>query len=131
MFNSISYSIKKNKKFTINGDNYNTKDGTCVRDFIDVQDLVKIIYFFLNNKKKIRETTFNLGINKGYSVLEILKKFQKVLKKNVNYKTGLIRKGDIPELICSNSLLKKYYKFNFLSLSKTIKNHYNFYESLK
>ena len=131
LFNSISYSIKKNKKFTINGDNYNTKDGTCVRDFIDVQDLVKIIYFFLNNKKKIRETTFNLGINKGYSVLEILKKFQKVLKKNVNYKTGLIRKGDIPELICSNSLLKKYYKSNFLSLSKTIKNHYNFYESLK
>ena len=99
MFNSISYSIKKNKKFTINGDNYNTKDEIRVRDFIDVQDLVKIIYFFLNNKKKIRETTFNLGINKGYSVLEILKKFQKVLKKNVNYKTGLIRKGDIPELI--------------------------------
>ena len=131
LFNSISYSIKNNKIFVINGNTYDTKDGTCIRDLIDVQDLVYIIYFFVNNKKKIRENIFNLGINKGYSVLEIVKKFQKVLKVNINYKIGAIRKGDIPELTCSNSLLKKYYKFNFSSLFNTIRNHYKFYKRLK
>ena len=131
MFNSISYSIKNRKKFIINGNNYDTKDGTCVRDFIDVQDLTNIIYFFIINKKKTRDIIFNLGINKGFSVLEILKKFQKVLKIKINYKIGVNRKGDIPELVCSNLLLKKYYKFRFTNLSKTIKNHYRFYKNLK
>ena len=131
LFNSICDSILNSKKFIINGSNYKTEDGTCVRDFIDVQDLTKIILFFLKNKPFIKEDIFNLGINKGYSVLNTIMKFQKILNVKINYEAGPKRKGDIPKLICSNKKLKKYYKSKFTNISTTIKNHFKFYKNLK
>ncbi len=127
LFNSICGAIKHKKIFIINGINYDTDDGTCVRDFIDVQDLVKIIYFFLTNKR-IKKVIFNLGINKGYSVLQTIGKFEKVLKKKIKYKIGERRKGDLPKLICNNKNLKRYYKKKFININTTIKNHYKFYQ---
>tara|TARA_B100000989_G_scaffold203268_1_gene153850 strand:- start:4012 stop:4974 length:963 start_codon:yes stop_codon:yes gene_type:complete len=131
LFNSICYSIINSKEFIINGSNYSTLDGTCVRDFIDVQDLTKIIFFFLKNNKIIKEDVFNLGINKGYSVLNTIKKFETTLKVKINYKVGSKRKGDIPKLICSNKRLKKYYNSKFTNLRTTIRNHFKFYKILQ
>lgn len=126
LFNSLCKSIFFKIKFKINGKNYNTNDGTCIRDFIDVNDLVKIIIFFINNYNS--KTIFNVGNNKGYSVLEVLKSFEKTLKKKISYKYVNNRVGDAPNLVCSNSLLRKIYKLNFTSLEKSIKSHYNFYK---
>jgi UDP-glucose 4-epimerase len=112
--------------FKINGNNYHTKDGTCVRDFIDVNDLVKVIIFFI--KKKNKNTVFNIGTKCGYSVLEILKLFEKVLKININYRYCQKRMGDAPRLVCDNSMLRKIYKAKFLSIKTSIRNHYLFYK---
>ena len=126
LFNSLSKSVFLKKSFKINGNNYNTKDGTCVRDFIDVNDLVKVIIFFIKTKNK--NTIFNIGTKRGYSVLEILKLFKKVLKIDINYRYCQRRSGDAPRLVCDNSLLRKIYKAKFLSIKTSIRNHYLFYK---
>lgn len=127
LFNNICYSILYSKQFKIYGMDYDTPDGTCIRDFIDVLDLSKIIYFFINTNN-INRNIFNIGINKGYSVLEIINKFQKILKIKINYKLGIKRKGDVPKLVCDNSRLKKYYKNKFINIRTSIINHYKFYK---
>jgi len=126
LFNSLSKSIFLKKFFKVNGNNYNTKDGTCIRDFIDVNDLVKVIIFFI--KKNNANTILNLGTNHGYSVLEILKFFEKVLGIKIKYKYIKNRLGDAPSLVCNNNLLRKIYKAKFFSLKKSIRNHYFFYK---
>ena len=126
LFNSLSKSIFLKKIFKVNGNNYNTKDGTCIRDFIDVNDLVKVIIFFI--KKNNINTIFNVGTNHGYSVLEILKFFEKVLGIKIKYKYIKNRLGDAPSLVCNNNLLRKIYKAKFFSLKKSIRNHYFFYK---
>ena len=68
LFNNLSKSLFKKSIFYINGKNYKTRDGTCIRDFIDVNDLVKIIIFFIKEIKN-KFSIFNIGTNKGYSVL--------------------------------------------------------------
>jgi UDP-glucose 4-epimerase len=126
LFNSLSKSFFLKKVFKINGNNYNTKDGTCVRDFIDVNDLVKVIIFFIKAKNK--NTIFNIGTNRGFSVLEILKFFKKVLKIDINYRYYKKRTGDAPRLVCKNLLLRKIYKARFLGIKTSIRNHYLFYK---
>ena len=75
-------SMKKKPKLNIYGNNYNTKDGTCVRDYIHVTDLadihIKGIDYLMKNK---RSFTLNCGYGKGYSVLQIANKFKKIKKK--------------------------------------------------
>ena len=72
----------KRKKITINGNDYNTKDGTPIRDFIHVSDLAEIHYltgrYLLKNKKS---KILNCGYGKGYSVLEVVKNMNLILTK--------------------------------------------------
>jgi UDP-glucose 4-epimerase len=126
LFNNLSKSIFYKKIFKINGKNYNTIDGTCIRDFVDVNDLVKIIIFFLNIKNS--QTIFNIGTNKGYTVLEVVKCFEKILKIKIKYKYSKNRFGDAPNLVCDNNLLRRVYNSKFVDFNKSIKNHYFFYK---
>ena len=93
-------AIGNKKKLTIFGNDYKTKDGTCVRDFIHVNDVaeahIKCIPFLKKNKKKYHK--FNIGIGKGISILELVKKFEKTTGISVPYKFGKRRKGDVAEL---------------------------------
>lgn len=89
LFSNIKRSITEKKKFFINGNNWPTKDGTCIRDFISIFDLidgikksVKIVM-----KKEIKKSKIlNLGSGNTYTILEILKKYEKIIKKKINYK---------------------------------------------
>ena len=66
------YSIIKKKKFFINGSNYRTKDGTCIRDFIHVCDLANAHLSALKYLKKNKGAyKFNLGSGKGHSILKL------------------------------------------------------------
>lgn len=84
---------------TIFGDNYNTPDGTCIRDYIHVVDLanghLKALEK-LNYLKKGELNIYNLGTGKGYSVLELIKNFEYVSNKKIHYKIGNRRYGDLP-----------------------------------
>ena len=82
ILNLCSSSIKK-KFFVINGNDYDTRDGTTIRDYIHVEDLAKIHLLVANLvlKRKIF-TVLNCGYGVGFSIKEILKKFNSISKKN-------------------------------------------------
>ncbi|MFS4482362.1 UDP-glucose 4-epimerase GalE [Hyunsoonleella sp. 2307UL5-6] len=86
-------------ELSIFGDDYPTPDGTCIRDYIHVVDLAKAHVIalgrLLQGKNKSNYETFNLGTGKGSSVLEVVKSFEKVSGKKLNYKIVGRREGDI------------------------------------
>ena len=98
------------EKLTIFGNDYDTKDGTCVRDFIHVNDVaeahVKCIPFFDKNEKKYYK--FNIGVGEGISILELVNQFKKSTGISVPFKFGKRRKGDVPELWASCKQAKKF-----------------------
>ncbi len=84
------------------GDDYNTPDGSCIRDYIHVVDLAKAhvvsVKRMLENKSKQQLETFNLGTGLGLSVLEIIKNFERVNNVKVPYKIVDRREGDIEKV---------------------------------
>ena len=96
------------EEFTIFGNDYNTPDGTCVRDYIHVLDLVEnhtmaLSYLFEGGKSN----SFNAGVGRGYSNNEVIKTIEKVTDKKMNIKYGERRKGDADNLYASNEKIKK------------------------
>lgn len=91
------------------GNDYNTKDGTCIRDYIHVIDLANAHILAL---KKMLETQksmkINLGTNNGFSNLEIMKKAEEVVGHKINYTIGARRIGDPDILVCDNTFAKEY-----------------------
>ncbi|WP_397364807.1 UDP-glucose 4-epimerase GalE [Olleya sp. R77988] len=87
------------EQLSVYGDDYPTEDGTCIRDYIHVVDLAKAhviaLQRLLDNKNKDNFEVFNLGTGKGSSVLEVIKAFEKVSNKKLNYKIVGRRPGDI------------------------------------
>ena len=102
----IPYIIKVVQKklpfLKVFGKNYNTKDGTCVRDFIHVMDVADGHVALLKNislKKGLK--VFNFGTGKGSSVLDVIKSFEKQTGKSVKYKFAKRRIGDAEASFCS------------------------------
>ena len=98
----------KYEELTVFGGDYPTPDGTGVRDYIHVVDLAK---GHLKALDKIRNEKgvqiYNLGTGKGYSVLELIKTFEKVNDIKVKYKIGARRPGDIPACYADPSKAEK------------------------
>jgi len=84
------------------GNNYNTKDGTCVRDFIHVMDLAEAHTCVLE-KINIGIDTYNVGTGEGFSVLELVKAFEKVNDVTILYKIVERRQGDVDILYADSS----------------------------
>ncbi len=84
---------------TVNGNDYDTSDGTNIRDYIHVVDLAKAhvisLQRLLNKSNADKAEVFNLGTGKGNSVMEIIKTFEEVSEVKVNYKIGARRAGDV------------------------------------
>ena len=88
-------SIKKNKILNVFGDDYNTPDGTCIRDYIHVSDLANAHILAIKKLPTLKgHTPINLGLGKGISVKGILKIFEEVNNINVKSKIVKRRKGD-------------------------------------
>ena len=95
----------KRKSMQIFGNDYNTPDGTCVRDYIHVVDLAKAHVMAVNhilNKSKIK-TAYNLGVGKGVSVREVVDSFEKVNKLKISYELGPRRAGDVEKIYSDNT----------------------------
>mgnify|MGYP001185138476 CR=1 FL=1 len=120
----------KNRKFTINGNNYKTKDGTPIRDYIHVEDLAKIHLLTANliQKKKMFKV-FNCGYGHGFSVNQILKKFNSLLKNKIDYKIGKRRNSDIVISIANPNKLIKYtnWRPKFNNLNYILKSSLSWY----
>ncbi len=92
-------AIGKLEKISVFGDDYNTPDGTGVRDYIHVVDLAKGHVAAIKKLEKDSGLfTYNLGTGKGYSVLEVIKAYEKACKKTLNYVISPRRAGDIASL---------------------------------
>jgi UDP-glucose 4-epimerase len=85
-------SIKNGTNFTLYGTDYSTSDGTCVRDYIHVEDLATAHIVAMN--KDIPSDIYNLGTNIGYSNLDIIRASATVTKIPVTHKNGPKREGD-------------------------------------
>ena len=95
----------KRNSMQIFGNDYNTIDGTCVRDYIHVVDLAKAHVASLNHildSKKIK-TAYNIGVGKGVSVQEVVDSFEKVNDIKISYKIGPRRAGDVEEIYSDNT----------------------------
>lgn len=90
------------KQLSVFGNDYNTPDGSCIRDYIHVVDLAKAhvvaIKRMLENKNKSAFEVFNLGTGNGVSVLELVKAFEKVTGVKLNYQIVGRREGDIEKV---------------------------------
>ena len=88
----------KRDKITIFGDDYPTPDGTCVRDYIHVEDLVEAHVTVMDALAPGKQLVYNLGIGRGYSVKEIVEATRSVVGRDFQVVTGMRRPGDPPEL---------------------------------
>lgn len=98
-------AIGKRGALTVFGDDYSTRDGSCVRDYIHVMDIAnahtKALEYLINNKNETNCEIFNLGIGEGVSVLEAIQAFEKVTGEKLPYNIGARREGDV-EAIYAN-----------------------------
>jgi UDP-glucose 4-epimerase len=93
--------------FTIHGNDYKTPDGSCIRDFIHVEDLAEAHHLALAYlEKNLPSTSLNLGTGKGYSVFEIINSVEKISNAKVNIKYGKRRIGD-PAILFADSNLAR------------------------
>jgi len=97
-------AIGKQDFLTVFGNDYPTRDGTCIRDYIHVMDLaeahVKALAFLEDHKKGCLEAV-NIGTGKGTSVLEIISCFEEVSKCKLNWSFGPKREGDVVEIFAN------------------------------
>ncbi len=106
-------AFRLNDFVPIYGNDYKTKDGTCIRDFFHVMDLaaghVSALNQLINKKKNF---TLNLGIGNGFSVKEIILAYSEFNKLSIPFKVHTRRRGDLPTVISSIDMAKK--KINWL-----------------
>ena len=125
LFKNFSIELMKKKpKLKIYGTDYNTKDGSCIRDFIHVSDIAEIHYLILEkiDKQKISKI-LNCGYNKGISVLEVAKEFRRQSRKKVDIVNTKRRTNDLIKIIASNNNLNNFIKWKpkFNDLGKIVK----------
>jgi len=119
--NLAAATLKKKPQINIYGNDYKSKDGTCIRDFIHVSDLSEIQAKLIDKIKKIKKSiTLNVGYGVGTTVLEVVKSFEKHTKKKIKINFLPRRKADLKQIIADNSKLKKFLnwkpKYNKLSI---------------
>jgi UDP-glucose 4-epimerase len=105
-------ATKKRDKLIVNGNDYNTKDGTTIRDFIHVSDLAEMHLIAAKDLVNKSETEiFNCGYGVGYSIQDIINTMNKILKSKINFEYGPRRKGDAEYSVANNEKFVK--RFNW------------------
>lgn len=100
-------------KFMIYGDDYETPDGTCVRDYLHVSDIAEAHLLAARHLLETGESNvFNLSNKKGYSVLDIIHVVEKVVGKELNYSVADRREGDPPILVGDSTLIRSKLGWN-------------------
>ena len=121
-------NILNMKNLKIFGDDYQTKDGSCVRDYIDVEDLahahILVLNYLENNNSSIE---LNLGTKKGYSVFEIVNFAQDITGEKINYTVEKRRDGDPETLVADNLRAKETINWQpEISIKESIKKAYEY-----
>ncbi|MDB2591998.1 UDP-glucose 4-epimerase GalE [Candidatus Pelagibacter bacterium] len=127
-------ATKKKDELIIHGDDYDTKDGTPVRDYIHVSDLANIHlisakYLCSKNYSNI----FNCGYGVGFSVKEVINTFNQILDKKIKFRIGPRRPGDSRYLVANTTKFKKTFRWKpkFNNLKYILKTAYLWEKKLK
>ena len=121
-------AIGKKESIEIYGNDYNTHDGTAIRDYIHVSDLadihVEVAKYLI---KKSESNLFNCGYGKGYSVLDVINTTNKLIKNTINYKFAKRRSGDVEKLVAQTSKINQFisWKPKYNNLEKIISSSIN------
>jgi UDP-glucose 4-epimerase len=103
-------AMGKRSETVIFGDDYPTRDGSCIRDYVHVMDLAnahtKSLEYVINGKNMANYELFNLGIGEGVSVLEAVKAFEKANNLTFKYRIGPRRPGDVVAVYANNASAK-------------------------
>ena len=105
------------------GNDYDTPDGTAIRDYIHVSDLadihVEVGKYLLRNSES---NLFNCGYGRGFSVLDVINTANKLYNNKVNYEFSKRREGDVENLVAENKKILKYinWKPRYNDLNKII-----------
>ena len=104
-------AIGKLPKMTVHGNDYDTRDGSCIRDYVHVCDIAHAhtlsIEYLEQDKSESLCEVFNLGTGNGVSVLEAIRSFEKVSDIKLNYEIGPRRPGDVIAIYANNDLARK------------------------
>jgi UDP-glucose 4-epimerase len=119
---------------TIFGDDYDTHDGTCIRDYVHVSDIAnahylatEFIFYNMENKYEV----FNLGSESGYSVLNLIKTFEEENDLKVKYNIGSRRPGDIVEIYSDSSKAKRLLKWTpKRTIDDIVRSSWNWYKNM-
>jgi UDP-glucose 4-epimerase len=110
----IPVMFKNLNNFVINGSDYRTPDGTCIRDYVHVSDVADAHVAaadYMQTRMANQPTLFNLGTGKGHSVLEVIQTATEELGISIVGNIGEKREGDPPRLVAIIDLAKKHLKF--------------------
>ncbi len=109
-------AIGKLPKMMVHGNDYDTRDGSCVRDYIHVSDIAHAhtlaIQYLLQERNETACDVFNLGTGNGVTVLEAIKAFEKVSGVQLNYEIGPRRAGDVVAIYANNEAAVKKLGWN-------------------
>lgn len=120
-------AIGKIPQLVVYGNDYATRDGSCIRDYIHVSDIANAhtlaLQFLINNKNTSKCDIFNLGSGNGISVFEAITAFEKISGKKLNYIIGERRPGDVEAIYADNKLavsrLNWQIKYNLDEMMRT------------
>ena len=118
-------SIRDRQEFVLNGIDYSTNDGTCIRDYVHVEDIAQAHVAALD--AKVSAGVYNLGSNQGISNLEIIEAAQRITKQVLNFRSGAKRDGDPVMLTASSEKFDQYGVWKKYSLDDMIQHAWNWY----
>jgi UDP-glucose 4-epimerase len=96
-------SSTKSDDFAIYGNDWETRDKTCIRDYLHIKDLTDACILAVKHFKPSANQIFNLGSNQGTSILEVIQSYELVFKNKINYKFKGRRQGDVAILIANSN----------------------------
>lgn len=127
----LQAALGRREKITIFGTDYPTPDGTCIRDYVNVEDLVDAHVVVMSALQPGDTRTYNLGIGQGYSVREIIDAVRRVTGRDFTVDEGERRPGDPPELFANPSKIADElgWRASRTDLDATIASAYRWFEA--
>lgn len=102
----LQVALGQRDKLTVYGDDYDTPDGTCIRDYVHVMDLADAHILALEALKDDRSRVYNLGSGQGFSVLQVLEAARAVTEHDIPTEFGVRRAGDLSRLVADSTRIK-------------------------
>jgi UDP-glucose 4-epimerase len=128
LFQNLSKKILFKKDINIFCLNKNKKKIIPSRDFIDVNDIAKILIFFIKKNKNYKFQVFNLGSGKKFNIFDIANKFVQITKSSVKVCLKSSNYAGALSIISNNKKIKSIFSPRFIKIEDSIKNHYLFYK---